>query len=311
MLDNLLLLLFINTVAALACLIIYFLRKRPLKGVWLSLFILVVPIVGALCLIFAEVYKRVYSKMPVEDLKAEALGLHEIKKEKIIHVDVEKEVDVIPLKEAMLTTDKKNRRKILLEVLKGVKDDSTLSVIRDATLDIDTEVSHYAIAFVTAYTSKYREQEEVAARNLSENPNMDTRLAYINCLIEITKPRFFTEFEQEAYLILLDEQYDILIKEDRNALTGLMLVHIIDSFYYLNRENYVDKYLKIAREMATIDLHTAKVCLRYLYKEEKRDEFLSLLEDVRVSSIEFDNEVLDWIRFYSGSQEEKQLMSAT
>ncbi len=298
--NSIILILLINTAIALGYVIFCAVTKNIKKGIACGIFILVTPIVGALCIFCSKVYIVLYDKfIKLNNIDFDNLTMDTSGIKNFIDVDVEKEIDKIPLNEAMLIADKKNRRKVLLEVLKGEKDDTTLNVIREATFDEDTEVTHYAIAFVTAATSRYRKEETAAAKHLESYPGPDARVRYINCLCDILRPNFFNEYEQETYIINLDKQIKLLKEEDNSRVEGIMLSQIVDLFNQLKNTSKVKEYVGFSREIATKDIHAAKVCLKYYYKSSEAEEFKILLKELKVSTLELDNEVLDWIRFYN------------
>ncbi len=297
--DNLYNLLIINAVFALACLLFYIFTRNTKKGVVSAFFILVTPIVGPLCLFFAQLYNLIFYRKEQMELSLEELSLSDSRIDKVVDIDIEKETDKIPLSEAMLSTDRKNRRKVLLDVLKSPKDEVTLSVIKEAAKDEDTEVSHYAISYITAATTSFRTREEEAFKFLKEYPSVEARVKYIECLCEILSPKFFTEFEQEVYIVSLDEQIRLLRQEDTQAVTGIMLTQIVGLFDELDQQTKVLEYLSYAREIATKDLNATKLCLKYYFKHEDKQNFSQLLQEVKVSVLELDSEVLDWIRFYN------------
>ncbi len=289
----------LNFLVAFLVLVYHSIRKDMRRGVVRTVLILSAPVVSIAFMVMAQVYNFLFYRRESMTLSIEELSMSLDRVEEVVDVDVQKESDKIPLKEAMLISDHKSRRKVLLEVLKREKDASVLQLIKDATLDDDSEVSHYAIAFVTDKLTEYRNMEEDSSKLLEEYPTVENRIKYIECLCEILKPRFFTEFEQERYTFNLDEQIGILRAESRQEVTGFILKDIIGLWEELENNDKIVEYVEFARDIALTDLEATKLCLKYYYKNSLREEFAKLLNEVKGSTIDIDSEVLDWIRFYN------------
>ncbi len=298
-LTEIIIVLIINTIIAILCLVLYIVKKDKRRGIACAVFIFVTPAVGILCLSMALLYNAIFYRKTGQELSIEELSMSEERVKEVVDIDVRQESDKIPLKEAMLVTDRKSRRKVLLDILKRQKDDSVLQMIKEATQDEDTEVSHYAITFITDYIAKFREKEEAAAKLLEEYPSVETRIKYIKCLCEILSPGFFTDYEQEKYIYTLDEQVAILREEDKRLVTGTILSNIIKMWYDLDNIEKVHEYVLFARQICDTDLKAVKICLKYYYKTQDRKEFAKLLNELKGSALDVDSEVLDWIRFYN------------
>ncbi len=297
--DTFLIFVIVNAIIAVLCYILYRFKRNKHKAITVSLFILFAPMIGILCIILAQLYNFIFYRKNAKDLSIDELSMSLDRVKEVVDIDIQKEADRIPLKEAMLVSDSKNRRKVLLEILKREKDPAVLSIIKEATKDEDTEVSHYAITFITDTLTSYRKKEEEALYFLEDHPSTVARIKYIDCLCEILQPGYFTDFEQEKYTISLDEQIEILRKEDKNAVDGKLIKNIVELWYQLDNMPKVDEYIALAKEISTKDLVAAKICLRYYYLNQNREEFTKLLLEIKVSTMEIDSEVLDWIRFFN------------
>ncbi len=291
-------LLYINTVFAVIYFVFFTAMRRYKKAFSEAAFILCAPYVGLTCIVFSTLSSPLLYKN-AEDIRIDELSFSRERVKNLVDIDIERESDKIPLTEAMLVANRKNRRKVLLDILKGQKDLGTMSLIKEATTDLDSEISHYAISYITSMTAKYREQEESALKQLRDNSSTKSRIIYINCLIEILKPEFFTLHEQERYIQNLDAQIKTLMKTDAKAVTGQMLLSLVNFWEGIGEEHRANEYIQFARDKSMTDLQAAKLCLKYYYRKQDKEGFSRLLSEIRTSTLELDEEVLEWIRFYS------------
>lgn len=77
----------------------------------------------------------------------EAVGVNDAYQNTLFNIDITKEMNVIPLEEALVVNDHRTRRRIVLDAL---KDDSIdmVPLLNKATQNDDTETSHYAVAAI-------------------------------------------------------------------------------------------------------------------------------------------------------------------
>ncbi len=296
---NLWILLLINLVIALIYYWYHYRKGDKRRGFVCSLFIFAVPGIGFMCLGMAKIYNVVFATLDTMEDHVTNIEEEEEELQELLDIDMEKESDKIPLEEAMLISDRKNRRKVLLDILKREKDETMMRIIKDATTDKDTEVSHYAITFITDSIANFRKKEEAAAKYVKEYPSPEARLRYIKCLYEILQPDYFTRYEQEKYIETLDEQVLLLRKEDKQSVTGIILEEVMEFWYRSEDQEKIEEYLSYAEEIQATDLQAAKLCLKYYYKTGNKEKFKQLLLEIKTSTLEIDSEVLSWIRFYN------------
>ena len=64
-------------------------------------------------------------------------------------------------------------------------------------------------------------------------------------------------------------------------------------------EEYSKKWVDYSMKNSKNDLDAAKVCLKYFYSKRQLTRFKELLENVKNSSMLLDNEMIEWVRFFS------------
>jgi len=170
--------------AIVSALLLALLHRRSWKE-WLLGFVIVtlLPMIGWG---FASVWPKRMLRNDGEEFGRYMAELDEdilIKGEDIFEkVNKRKELDVVPIEEALLVNDHATRRKIMIEVL---KDDATrfLDVVKSAVENEDTETSHYAVSAIMEVKRKLALTIRKLSDELERNPdNISVACDYRNAL---------------------------------------------------------------------------------------------------------------------------------
>lgn len=86
----------------------------------------------------------------------------------IIGEDIEKEVDRVPIEEALMISDTMNRRQLFLEVLKRPDVEDYMGGIRSAMAQEDSEVVHYAASYITDTIANIKIRRNGSGRSMSK-----------------------------------------------------------------------------------------------------------------------------------------------
>lgn len=296
---TLIILLVVNLVAAVIYLVFQISRGQKRKGLVIFLFLLFAPVVGGLFLLCAEGMNLLLFRKRDDRLNQSELSFSKNKIRVITDADIEREADHVPVEEALLVSDKFSKRKVFLELLKKDDFENSLDTIKDAVENDDMEISHYAATFVTDAVNRYKKKELQMRMLCMNSQEINDRISYIRYLCEILGYHIFSIPEQRSYLGRLEEQMKTLREENPFALDGEMLSNLISYWEELGDCTKVKEWMLSARLLSEDDLEAAKLCLQYYYRHGKQREFFELLEAVKQSSLELDNEALEWVRYYN------------
>ena len=295
----LIILLAVNLLAAVIYLVFQISRGQKRKGLVIFLFLLFAPVVGGLFLLCAEGMNLLLFRRRDDRLNEAELSFSKNKIRVITDADIEKEADHVPVEEALLVSDKFSKRQVFLELLKKDDFENSLDTIKGAVENDDMEISHYAATFVTDAVNRYKKKELQMRALCTESSVSSDRIADIRYLCEILLYPIFSIPEQRSYLGRLDEQMEALREENPFALDGEMLSDLISFWEEQGNSSKAEEWMRSARLLSEDDLEAAKLCLQYYYRHGQQREFFELLETVKQSSLELDNEALEWVRYYN------------
>ncbi len=269
-------------------------RKHSLE---LRLFIMiVVPIVGPVFFIASWIVFKVFFSEPV-DLEDVVFSKDKVKFN--VRAEEEKERNLTSLEEAVEITDKKDLRTLMMSVVSG-DIQKFLSSINFALTSDDTETAHYAASVLQDALNDFRVNVEKQYKKLHEDPA--NRVVYAEALIEymnaVLKQRVFIEMEQKEYVGKLDEVTEIFYEEAKERLTDEQIENV--ALRLLETENYeaCEKWCDRAKILHPMALSTYTCRLKLYFKQERREEFFEVIEELKSSSIVIDKETLELIRVF-------------
>lgn len=292
------LLLILNLIAAVVYLVFHLRRGDRKKGLVVFAFMLVVPVVGPLFLGCAQLLLTIVHQHRKRDVNLSELSFNKKRVRVLSSADIEKEVNRVPIEEALLVSGKSNKRGAFIDLLKEDDYEASLQVIRNAVEDDDMEISHYAAAFVTDTVARYKEQEASYRRLVQEAPTLENLGRYVDFMQDILQQKLFSVSEQRLYAELLDEYAHILYEKDSSALGEKTMACMVELWRQLGSEQKAEEWIGIARPRCLDSLDAFKLCAKYYFSLRDKDAFFKLIDEVKKSSLILDSEALDWIRFY-------------
>ncbi len=294
------LILLINLIVVALYLLFHLWKKRWKKGLLLSVFMLAMPVVGPLYLLFGELLQAIQKLFGNRTVSMEELSFDQSRVRMILDADVEKERNVVPVEEALLVSDKQDKRVRFLEILKQ-KQTEPLSTIRSAVENEDSEIAHYAAAYVTDTISRVKEREMTLRKAFEENPTLENCEAYTQHLRKAMEMNVFEGAEWRRYLERLEQSYFWQNEKTSRPCSVRDMAGIARQWMKLGDIQSAGRWIDRLRPRCYEDLDAFKACAVYDYRRGDRADLMELLENVRGSALELDSEALDWIRFFDRS----------
>lgn len=291
--------LIINTCLAL----VYFLyrgvwKKEYRKAVLLTVFMILTPVVGPIFLSCSEILNFILFHKRDGLLNEEELSFSKKRVRMIIGDDIEKEIDRVPIEEALMISDTMNRSQLFLEVLKRPDVEEYMGGIHNAMAQEDSEVVHYAASYITDTIAKYKDTEKRLRTIYEESKESDTLLLYLQFCDNMLHKKVFSEPEQKIYLNFFEGYMEELYQKDKTKVNGNMLADIIELRNEYQDAGGIEKWVKRAEDIMEQDLAAAKEVLKYYFKIRNRSGFSEAVRRIKESSLVLDGELLEWVRFY-------------
>lgn len=274
-------------------------RKEYRKAALLGSFMLLTPAAGVLFLAGSEAVNILLFRKRDGLLNEEELSFNKKRSRMIISDDIEKEVDRVPVEEALIISDTVSRRQSFLEVLKRPDAEDYMSRIQGAMEQGDTEVVHYAASYITDTITKYKDTEKRLRDICEKSGDIESLCIYIQFCRNMLHKNILSELEQKAYLNYLDGYMKELYEKDKGKLNGDMLADIIGFWMEQGSYAYAGRWAACAEAYIDTELAAAKAVLKYNFTSGDGDGFRKTVKRMKESPLILDAEALEWIRFYS------------
>lgn len=291
--------LIINTILSFIILFINLILKRS-KGYTLNKFIISItlPIAGPLYCIVTWIFK--YKDYSGENIKEyENYIREEMDIKHIKDVNKEKEINMIPLEDALILNTNSKKRELVIEMIKKENSINYIHALKNALEDSDTETSHYAASVITELRGEFNSKLKVFKEQFAlGNKDEDFLKEYINCLNEYLNSGFLDVKSYHRYLKVFDELLEVLLKVNPSSKEDYY-IFIIDSKLsledYDNAKFYCMKFFENHKDTENTFLSFMK--LFYLTNDKKN--FYIMLEALKKYPIKLSNEALNIVRFWS------------
>lgn len=217
-----------------------------------------------------------------------------------LKADEDREMNVIPLEEAVAMNDQKSLRTAMLNVLKGEIRDS-LSAISLALETKDSESSHYAASVLSHELSEFR--MEVQKLYLGIREEADDQTEYEDMMINYTdsvlKQNVFTELEQNRFVKLMAEAAESFYTKNPAGMTEQqyesVCLRLLDIKDYENSERWCNRLT--GQYPDRLSAFTCKLKLYFIVRN--KEAFFQTMDSLKKSDVVIDNETLELIRIFS------------
>lgn len=278
-------------------------RKSKAKGLLLAIIVFFAPVFSELYFIMIGFFKIIMKLFRLDTIDISDLAARS--KMKVIEsANIEIEKNKVPLEESLIISDRIDRRNAFLQILKTGGYESIQS-IQKAVEDPDSEISHYAAAYLSEEVAKFKRQEKEMDSLCELNKDLPTLYNYVDYVGGFLSKNIMMIEEEKRYADFFDEKLWEIVKLSDKPLEGNYISLIVSVFQFINNDEEAKKWIDYALKYAQSDLDTAKVCLKYFYSKKDYKRFKKLLEEIKRSPMLLDHETVEWVRFFNNTAEKK------
>lgn len=291
--------LLVNLGISIIYLIIRVIRKDYKKGLIMSGFMILAPLIGPLYIFFSWLIYELYFKRRKGIINVEELSLSKERVEVTEKGNLQVALNKVPVEEALIISSNKDTRKLLLDIL---KDDTGeyIASIYNATDHKDSEVAHYAASAITDIMAKFKQKEKVLrALYLKNEENEEVIDSYWSYVEEFLETKILPDVEKERYVEILADIMMNLEKNMPHKATGERYFALVILYISLENMTQAGYWMQRALDSRPEDLASYKAGLRFYYASSNGPKLLNLMRELMASSIRLDRETLEFIRFYN------------
>lgn len=285
----------INCIFSFIVFLFYLFRKR--KDAYIRLIIMTfLPVGGLLIYCALDIYWIIIDKNgPLNYLEAFSKGT-EIDSFSMRKSNIEKEINVIPIEEALILNDNTTKRTLIIEVLKN-DTYQYIGFLTKALKDSDTETSHYAATAVTEIKRKLMLAIQMMEVRYEESKNdIEYLKAYSDVLKKYLESGLLDDRDLEKYSI-----------NYVNVLKNILDLGNMEEFYFEEKVNYDIRLQRFdtAIEYCMMYKNYLKdsdkpyiLLLKIYYTLKNKEAFNKVLNELTKSNIKLKRESLRIVRFW-------------
>lgn len=220
-------------------------------------------------------------------------------------IDKRKELDIVPIEDALLVSDHSSRRKIMIDVLK-LDTLQNMEVIKTAVLNEDAETSHYAVTAVMEVKRKLSiAMQELSVRYDQDKEDPSVVSVYAQVLKEYLKSGFLDEhtIRKYKYTYIQVLQQLILLQEENKETFEEKFKTELELKEYLQAENTCMDYFRRFPHAEEPYLSLMKL----YFTTKSPIQMQSVLDKLIKSPIKLSNRGLVIVRYLSGGKKHESI----
>lgn len=214
--------------------------------------------------------------------------------------DEERERNLVPIEEALAVSDKKNMRMLMLNVIRGDLQDS-LESISLALNSEDSETSHYAASVLRDELNDFRVNVQKIYTDMKEEKpeHTDSEEMLIDYMNRILCQKVFTEIEQAKFVNIMVETAESIYQKNASRMLPQRYEAVCLRLIEQNQFEQADLWCERLAKQFPDELVSYTCRLKLYFKENDRDRFFLVMDQLKKSDIIIDNETLELIRVFS------------
>lgn len=289
----------INFIAALLYLFNEWKKKDLSRGIMMSIFIIICPLAAPAYLFFSWLVYEIYFKRRYSQISIDELSFRKDKIEVIQKPDMKSAFNKVPLEEALLVSDKKSTRKLLLDVLREDNNDY-VNAIAKALEHKDSEVSHYAASAISDTINEFKIKEKILREKYNKDKeNIELGNEYADYLYKYLSQKILSIPEQRLYCNMFEELITAMEENLPDKVTGALYNKLVCILLDLGEDHKAKVWVEKTLSKNENELDSYKAGLRYYYKNKDRSKFLMLMKKLKKSDVILDHDILEMVRFFS------------
>lgn len=294
--------LILNLLIVAAYLIVMLLHRNEKKQscILKALVMLLCPIVSPACFLIAYLF-WLLSRQSV-DLEDVIFSKERVKTYRI--PEEQKEMNVVSMEDALVISDRENLRGLMMNVV-GNNNGDSLAVIRKGLRADDSETAHYAASVLQDKLGAYRRHVQdsfLQLKSMDSDADVDKRaeqsVELMEYMIPMLRRHVFGETEQKEFVRKLDELGDYVLASENKQHD----VYTCDDVFHIaldaDEDSIAEKWCSRMIESFPESQNTYACRLHLCYKQDRREEFGEVMDELKRSEVVVDAQLLEWIRIF-------------
>jgi hypothetical protein len=262
-----------------------------------------IPLFGPLFVIIAWIYDK-NKAAPDERIEDYLHYIREETEVKLIRsVDVESEINVVPVEEALIVNKDSVKRKLVIDVL---KEDANryISILKRTLRDDDTETSHYAAAAIAELNRKFSLLiQDALDKYKKDNNSLDNIKRYADVLRKYLRSGLLDSNTKEKYINIYRKILEDLLNLDKSDKYNYIdkINYELDAHDYMNAKKYCTEFFNTHKH----DEDAYLLFIKLFYMMKDKINMLNMINTMKQCPLTLSEKSLDIIEFWERSMSDK------
>lgn len=274
-----------------------YLYKKEKTTAYIKFFIMfLLPLVGIVLFLIFEVYTKLF-----KETDADKISMGDEKDLDFISLlltksNVDKELNLIPIEDALILNDNATKRSLIIDALKG-DTYKYIGFLKKALKDSDTETSHYAATAVTEIKGKLMlSLQELEARYEKSNGDVEYLKVYSDVLRKYILSGLLDEKTVRKNMFLYSKLLGRILEVSDD-----IECYIDEKVNYdikLKKYDEAEKYCLIYKEQFYKSERPYLLLLKLYYTKKDKKRFDEIISELRKSNVKIQQYSLRVLRFW-------------
>jgi hypothetical protein len=262
----------------------------------LSIFIFLCPVISIVFLGLGTFFYQIFFDRDID------LAAITFSKERVDIVDrpnMEEEMNLVPLEEAIMIDDKDSLRQLLLTVLRGDVSKS-INAVSKALNSSDSEASHYAASAIMDVTAEFQNTIQKFQAQLESDPkDREVNQLFIEYLIRMLNAGFLSELELKTYVFLLQHTCENAYQSSKELLKADYYGSLVNLLSRIGELQLAVTWVERFQEDYPDHMEMYYCVLHFYFETKEKEKFFFYMNKLKTSDIAIDKELLELIRIFN------------
>lgn len=270
-------------------------RDTLCKYTILSIFIFLCPIASEIFLGLGTLLYRIFFDSSI-DLAAITFSKERV--DVLEHPDMDEEINLVPMEEAIMIDDKESLRQLLLTVLRGDVSKS-ISAVSKALNSSDSEASHYAASAIMDIMNDFQNTLQKFHAQLEANPDdREVNQLFIEYLIKMLNANFLSDLEIKTYVYMLQSNCETVFQKDPAILRPEYYTSVVNLLMRIGDIQTASQWVGRLQQNYPDNMEMYRCALHFYFDTRDKDSFFNYLNQLKKSDISIDKDLLELIRVF-------------
>lgn len=257
---------------------------------------LLCPVVGPFFVLFAWIFYKLFAS---QGMDLSDVVFSKEKTEHFARPDEEMEKNMVSLEEALVVTDRKNLRALMLNVIRGEYQNSLASITLALNSE-DSETAHYAASVLQDILGEFRSgvQERYLASQSETQDQLENCIGLIEYMNPILEQEVLTNLEQRSMTEKMEEALALAWKLDPGKISSTVYEKVCQRLLGIKDYTKCELWCGRALQQYPGVLSSYTCQLKLYFSNGEREKFFQVMDTLRHLDITIDNETLELIRTF-------------